>query len=389
MANGPLGLLKPRNSIYRLAIAGVFVLLAFRGGTWAFIHSRPANDLRAQVKDFSSLFAEQKSLSLIAENKKIAVPAPIVQNWLETYERAYTGRNDVRISSDKLKSYLLSLAADIDTEPTNARFEMENGRAKVFLESVPGKKINIQKSEASIIQALVNKRDSAGLTITKMEPAITLAKINGLGISALLGRGESDYGKSSPARIQNIKMGSSKISGVIVKPGDEFSFNSFLGEIDGNNGFEQELVIKNGELVPEYGGGICQVSTTLFRAAILAGLPITERKPHSFPVKYYNPQGFDATIYPGVTDLKFVNNTPAHILIQGKVKNGKVIFEIYGTSDERTVNMDGPYQYDEKPSGSMKAYFVRKISYADGTAKEERFDSVYKPPMPLARNPLE
>ena len=139
----------------------------------------------------------------------------------------------------------------------------------------------------------------------------------------------------------------------------------------------------------ELGGGLCQVSTTLFRSAIMAGLPILERKPHSFPVKYYNPQGFDATIYPGVVDLKFKNDTPHHILIQSRVEGTKLIFDIYGPDNGRKVVLDGPFQYDEKPNGSMKAYFVRKIYQGEILAREERFDSTYGAPAPLERNPLE
>ena len=154
-------------------------------------------------------------------------------------------------------------------------------------------------------------------------------------------------------------------------------------------GYQPELVIKGGQTIPEYGGGLCQLSTTVFRAAILAGLPITERRPHSFPVKYYNPQGFDATIYPGVTDLKFINDTGKHILLQTRIDGTQLIVEFYGSNDGRQVAMDGPYQYDQKANGSMKAYFIRTISYPNGEKKEERFNSNYQPPFAQARNPLE
>ena len=162
-----------------------------------------------------------------------------------------------------------------------------------------------------------------------------------------------------------------------------------LGEVNEQNGFESELVIKSGKLVRESGGGLCQVSTTLFRSAVMAGLPITERRPHSFPVRYYNPQGYDATIYPGVVDLKFKNDTSNHILIQSRVEGVKLIFDIYGPDDGRKVVMEGPFQYDQKANGAMKAYFVRKTTLADGIVKEERFDSNYGAPVPLEKNPLE
>ena len=178
-------------------------------------------------------------------------------------------------------------------------------------------------------------------------------------------------------------------NGIIVGPGEEFSFNSLLGEVDGEHGYQPELVIKGGKLEYEYGGGVCQVSTTMFRAAIFAGFPITERQNHSFPVRYYNPQGFDSTVYPGVVDLKFINNSPASILIQGKVNKNILTFEIYGASDDRVVKVDNPTQYDQQSDGSMKAYFSRTVIFADGKKQTDTFRSNYKAPVKYERNPLE
>lgn len=388
---GGINFLRLRSFPYRLAITGIVIIAAFNLGAKAYIYSINQNEAKAELRSLSEKLsvASPQNLELYAEDKKITVNGNEIKQWFEPYTRTYTGKDDLRFSSLKINKYLASIALAVDKEPVNAKFEMENGRAKVFVGSIPGKKLNILQSENEIVRTLLNGKNSVQLIIDETKPAVSLEKINSLGIKNLLGRGESDYGKSSASRIKNIKVGIAKYNGLIIKPGEEFSFNNSLGGVDAENGFEPELVIKNGELVKEYGGGICQVSTTLFRAAILAGLPITERKPHSFPVQYYNPQGFDATIYPGVTDLKFVNNTPNYILIQSRVSGSRVIFEIYGTDDERKVTMDGPHQYDQKANGSMKAYFARKVSYPDGTEKEERFDSVYKPPMPLARNPLE
>ncbi|MBI2065438.1 MAG: VanW family protein, partial [Candidatus Yanofskybacteria bacterium] len=152
-----------------------------------------------------------------------------------------------------------------------------------------------------------------------------------------------------------------------------------------------ELVVKNGKLIPEFGGGICQVSTTLFRAATAAGLPILERRGHSLPVRYYNPQGFDATIYPGVIDLKFKNDTSNNILIQNKIEETRLSFEIYGSENDRKIEIDGPNILEQKPDGSMKTILTRKIVLPDGSIKEDIFRSTYKSPalFPLEKNPLE
>ncbi len=164
----------------------------------------------------------------------------------------------------------------------------------------------------------------------------------------------------------------------MIKPNEEFSFNTILGDVGPETGYKAELVIKQNKTVPEYGGGLCQVSTTAFRAAFYAGLPIKERQAHAFPVKYYNPQGFDATIYPPHPDLRFINDTPAYIVIQTKVEENNLIFEFYGTNDDRKVEVEGPRQYDIQADGSMKAILIRKIYDKDGNfIKESIFNSNY------------
>lgn len=346
------------------------------------------------LKEFAPILNEaiNKEISLNAGNTSFKVKKEETTKWIEYYVRSYSGKTDARISYAQLADYLESIGARFNVEPINAKFGFGNDeRVDIFVPSALGKKLNIARSAALISDALLENKSSASLVFDIVEPEITLEKINNLGINKLLGAGASDYGKSPASRIHNIKVGMSKFNGIILKPGEEFSFNKFLGEVDEAQNYQAELVIKNGELEREYGGGLCQVSTTVFRAAIMAGLPITERKPHSFPVQYYNPQGFDSTIYPGIVDLKFINDTPAHILIQTKVTGSKLSVEIYGSDDGRKVTMEEPVQYDRRPSGAMKAYFVRKIALNDGTEKKERFDSAYKapPPHPLERNPLE
>src|SRR6185369_10179137 len=116
----------------------------------------------------------------------------------------------------------------------------------------------------------------------------------------------SNFKGSPKNRRHNITVGVEKMKGVIVPQGAEFSFNEHLGPVDGEHGFLPELVIKKNGTVPEFGGGLCQVSSTTFRAAMTAGLPITQRRNHAYAVQYYSPQGTDATIYPGSADLKFI-----------------------------------------------------------------------------------
>jgi len=377
--------------IYRLTMTGIIILIGFNFGSWFYLYTVSAFNPKVPLKNFALILntSTQKDLELDIGSDKIIINSNELKNWIEPYTRAYSGKKDLRVSS-KFNDYLVQLAAATNIEPVDAKFEFKgDNKAAIFSESVRGKKFNLTKSASAIINALKENRSSVQLTVDIIEPDITLEKVNNLGIKTLLGKGESDFHGSTNARIHNIKTGASKFNGTIIKPGEEFSFNDILGSVDGKTGYQPELVIKGGQTIPEYGGGLCQLSTTVFRAAILAGLPIIERRPHSFPVKYYNPQGFDATIYPGVSDLKFINNTEGHILLQTKIEGTELFVEFYGSSDERQVVMDGPYQYDKKTSGAMKAYFTRTISYPNGNKKDERFDSNYQPPFAQARNPLE
>ncbi|MBI2356015.1 MAG: VanW family protein [Candidatus Doudnabacteria bacterium] len=221
--------------------------------------------------------------------------------------------------------------------------------------------------------------DDEQLPVLIAFPPVRLSETNDLGINELVAEGESDFSGSPKNRIHNIKVGSAKFNGIMFKPGEEFSFNKFLGDVDEQNGFLPELVIKKIGLVPEFGGGLCQVSSTTFRAAMNAGLPITERRNHSFAVRYYAPQGTDATIYPGATDFKFTNDLASHLLIATRIDGNKLYFDFYGTKDERSVTFDGPYQYDKKEDGSMKAVWTRTVAYP-GEEKKQTFRSTYLPP---------
>src|SRR3989344_1759160 len=377
--------------IYRLTMTGIIILIGFNFGSWFYLYTVSAFSPKVQLKNFASILnaSAQKDLELNIGSDKMVINSSELKDWLEPYTRTYSGKQDLRTSS-KFNEYLIRLAASTNIEPIDAKFEFGgNNKTAVFSQSVQGKKLNITKSSTDILNALKESRSSVQLTIDVLEPEITLEKVNNLGIETLLAKGESDFHGSTNARIHNIKTGATKFNGAIIKPGEEFSFNDILGSVDEKTGYQPELVIKSGQTIPEYGGGLCQLSTTVFRAAILAGLPIIERRSHSFPVKYYNPQGFDATIYPGVSDLKFFNDTGGHILLQTRIEGTKLFVELYGSSDGRQVTMDGPHQYDKKANGAMKAYFIRTISDANGNKKDERFDSNYQPPFALARNPLE
>jgi len=268
----------------------------------------------------------------------------------------------------------------------------KGGRVEAFTLSRDGRYINVKNSSTEILATLDGLGKSVELEMDKVKAKIDTNEIENLGLTSLLATGSSDFSGSPSNRVHNIKIGAAKFNGIMLAPKEEFSFVKILGEVGPEEGYLPELVIKTNKTVPEYGGGICQVSTTAFRAAILTGLEIRERYPHSFPVKYYSPQGFDAAIYPPSPDLKFVNDTPSNLLIQTKIKGAKLYFEFYGTDDGRKVVLTGPEEYDKNPDGSMKAKLTRDIFDKDNNLiRTIVFRSNYKSPdlYPVVRNPLE
>lgn len=297
----------------------------------------------------------------------------------------------VKLNEEKIKNYLVSLVPQINKEPTNAQLKFDKkGRVEVFFLSQEGIALEIGKSINNINKTILikkNYRDNSeneieiDIIIKKIKPEITTKSIDNMGITALLSTGESNFYGSPRNRRHNIAVGASKFNGILIGPKDEFSFNKALGGVGAKEGYLPELVIKKGQTVPEYGGGLCQISTTAFRGAVEAGLEITERKNHAYPVRYYNPQGTDATIYPPHPDLRFKNNTPAYILIQTRIKENKIFFDFYGSDDKREVELKGPYIYDRKPDGSMKSIWTQKVYDKDKKLLfEKKFYSTYRSP---------
>lgn len=292
----------------------------------------------------------------------------------------------IQVNKEKIATSIQELAEKFNKDPINAKFKMENSEIANFVPSTEGIKVNIDKSVEIIsenISKIINSQETNELSLSyeAINPEITTSSVNNLGIDTLIGEGISNFRGSPKNRIFNIGVATEKFNGVLIKPGEEFSFIETLGPVDGENGYAPELVIKKDKTEPEFGGGICQVSTTAFRAAINSGLKITMRRNHAYPVAYYNPQGMDATVYVPRPDLRFINNTPNHILIQTKIEGTVLTFQFYGTSDGRRVEIIGPKVLERKPDGSMKTTFSQKVYDKDGNIFiDDAFNSNYDSP---------
>ncbi len=328
--------------------------------------------------------------------------AALWHQWLSIKQ---TGDNQYIVYFDETRAsgFFKVITDSVNQEAKDAKFEMLDGRVKAFEASQEGRKVDIAES-LKLMQEKIQKNETlnVGLVVVKTEPQITTADIVDLGVKEIIGVGRSNF-KGSPAnRRHNIKTGANYLNGVIIKPEEEFSLINNLGTLDQAGGYLPELVIKGDKTIPEFGGGLCQIGTTTFRAALASGLPIIERRNHSYRVQYYEPAGTDATIYDPKPDFRFKNDTGSNVLIQTKIKGDDLIFEFWGTKDGRVIVQTKPRIYNivkpapakiiesedlpvgqkkctEKAHAGADAEFTYNVTYADGTKSEKVFKSHYVP----------
>lgn len=308
-------------------------------------------------------------------------------------------------TDNRTKTFLQDLASESINQPAKEpKLGIKEGKVTILEAPATGKVVDIDLSSLAILSAL--QTDSlvpVELTFKTAEPLITADNLDSLGIKEIIGRGETNFTGSPTNRRINIVNGVRLLQSTLLKPGDEFSTVKTLGAVDGTTGFLPELVIKENRTVPEYGGGLCQVSTTLFRSVIASGLKVTERQNHSYRVSYYEPPvGLDATIYLPKPDFKFLNDTGNHILVQGQVIGNRVIFELWGTKDGRIASVtepvitnvipappevrvetdtlfQGEVKQIEKPHDGATAVAYYTVMKDGKVLHKQTFKSVYKP----------
>lgn len=319
-----------------------------------------------------------------------------------------------RYSEDALNKALAPFVEKVDKEPVEALFTFQNGKVITFRPSEEGKAVDMEKIKKDlkaqfekILSMQKPQKIDIPISIKNLTPKITTDKINNLGIKELIGKGTSLFQHSIPNRIFNITLAASRINGVLVAPNEEFSFAKALGDVSAFTGYQQAYIIQNGKTVLGDGGGVCQVSTTFFRAILNAGVPITERHAHAYRVGYYEQDslpGLDATVYVPSVDLKFKNDTGNYILIQTQIDSElqQLFVFLYGASDGRSVMLTQPiitnrvppppdlYQDDPTlPKGTIKQIdfsaegskvsFIREVTKNGKKIISETFISNYAP----------
>lgn len=355
-------------------------------------------------------------LALTWEGKRWEYDQATVANWLSYETGALT------VTPSKLEPSLADIQTAVFIQGQEARWLVEKnaeGGLQNVVEIQPakaGRTIDLKKTAQAITDWLnvyaAPKTDTPAaepiaVAVKEAEPLFNADNIGKEGVPDLLGVGHTSLKGSSYNRRKNIERGMALLNGLMLAPGETFSTLKALKPFTLENGYVAELVIKGNRTTPEIGGGLCQIGTTLFRAAMDSGLDITERRNHSFAVPYYFDErnglpGTDATIYDPAPDLKFKNDMEGHVLVQTRIVGDDVYVELWGKKDGRDGSFTPPRTYNhiaapatkeipttelapgqrkcsELPHTGMTSEFTYSITYRDGKKHEEVFTSVYRP----------
>jgi len=283
-----------------------------------------------------------------------------------------------------------------------------DGEVVPLVQGTPGRTIDAERLWSRVQTAFDRGQQRVSVPLVTIQPSITRLSAGELQFNNLIAEGVSRFSGSSANRVHNINNGSRLIDGTVVPPGETFSFNATVGPITEGNGFVEGLVIAPTRTEPGIGGGICQVSTTLFRAAFWAGLPISERWQHAYRVGYYelgpnNPPGFDAAIWQPAQDLAFTNDTPNHILIRRILDTHRetLAFRLMGPSLEREVTLQawrgdeieppplrvepstelapGEIEKTDSAIPGLRTVITRQVLLGGRVIAKDRFPSIFLP----------
>lgn len=425
-------------------VAKIYADLAVREARWVIDNGRLELIPEKEGWDFSKEDLEQKILSAVialegvaeveAQPKKPVVTADLLEKNQPFLQRLYSARpiffygtkiwtigdEDFLTLFDWEKSTPTALpllpsglsalsqriAQEINVPARAINFRSDGDRVTSFEPGQDGLAVDLPGFGGLLAEKLIlGVASRSEIPVNRIQPSVSA---NEYGVKELIGEGVSYFAGSIPGRRHNIELASGKLSGILIPPDKIFSFNEAVGEITAATGYDYAYIISEGRTVLGTGGGVCQVSTTLFRAALNAGLPIVKRTAHAYRVGYYEQggilPGLDATVFAPSVDLQFKNDTGSYILIQSVFENDRntLIFRLYGGSDGRLVKMEGPtiisssappaplYQDDpgvpkgttrqiDFAAGGASVYFKRRVERASGKILEDTFYSNYSP----------
>ncbi len=320
------------------------------------------------------------------------------------------GRPTYSVSVDQagLRAALLPVAAAVRQEGTLPSVAWNGGDLRIVRPGTPGLGLDADETLAALNGALAGGPRRISLPLEPIPPPVTERNLASLGISEQVGLGVSSFARSEQYRITNIRAGARRMNGVLIPPGATFSFNTQLGEVNAANGFVEGLAIVDNRTQKEWGGGLCQVSTTVFRAAFFGGLPISERHEHAFRIGWYEelgePPGLDAAIFTPYNDLRFVNDSGGWLLMESYVdlERQRLTVALYGPSTGRSVSYEhrvlertpapttpvyvndpsqprGYLRKSDTARGGIKVVVTRTVTRGGQVLSRDSFLTVFKP----------
>lgn len=289
----------------------------------------------------------------------------------------------VGLNSNKVDESVATLSGDVDQAPANAILGFNaDGKTTIVKASQNGLKLDVTKTTAAVKDALDKPADQRNVTmvVSVAKAEVREDNLQEMGLQDHLSQGATYFPGSPYTRLINVRAGANRFDGVLLRPNEVFSFGKLLGEVNASTGYVPELVIIDNHEEKQYGGGLCQVSSTAYRAALLAGLPILQRQNHSFAISYYTAPygvpGVDATIYYPAVDMKFRNDTPGYLYMQTRMVGTSLTFDYFGTKT-KYGEIRGPQFVSgttdaTKPSHTV---FYRDVKTLDG--KVVKTDTVH------------
>ncbi len=300
-------------------------------------------------------------LKLTYDKKKWDVSAATIGGWIAF--RSTGATSSVSASSTTLECYLDSaevsatvvpLVKEVGKLAKDASFKVSSGKVSI-VPSQDGLGVDAEDLSTSLVDALTGSGERVvTLPMKRVSPELTTEKAKTLGISERLATYTTTYSSGNKPRVNNIHLLADGLDGTLVAPGEVFSFNETIGQRTAEKGYQEANAIVNGKLVPQLGGGICQIGTTIFNAVFFSGLPVVERHNHSMYISHY-PKGRDATVSWGGPDFKFRNDTDDWVLVATAYTNSSVTVSLYGTDPGYKVT------YETGAFTNVKAYPVREI----------------------------
>lgn len=358
-------------------------------------------DLTKAVEERMNLMKRKVTVTLVATNAPASLdPLSAWTVSLQQYPHWVSfqpdGKPRFAVDDRAIRASLLSNASDVLPQ---ANFATVSGfsdtyvtRAHVMGTPNAGYAWNVKDASSILLNALEHDLNEASIAVNYEEPKLFVIEDDKITELTLLATGRSNFEQSPGGRIQNIQKAlTDHVHTAVIEPGDDFSFNlTLLNPMSGRIGWADAWVIIDGgkDLVLEPGGGICQVATTFYRAALLAGLPIVKRANHSLYVSYYKKYGVgaDAAVYQGKQDLVINNDTKEKIIVLSRTEGDEAIVELYGVPDGRQVAMEGPFFRESAPQNfhpdgrdlyTNEIGWKRIVEFSDGTTKQETILSRY------------